>query len=65
MSVPSWETLIANLRILEIDRKYDTLGRIKRPKRLRSNVNFKKELGYGKSKSNDDGAGRKVPRRGG
>ena len=65
MGVPSWSRLIADLRILEVRREYDTLGRIKTKKRLRSDVNFRKELGYGQSESHDDGTGRKVPRRGG
>jgi hypothetical protein len=58
MSVPSWEQLIADLRILPVDREYDTLGRIKTKKRLRSNVNFKKELAYGQSQEHDDGHGK-------
>jgi len=65
MGVPSWSRLIADLRILEVRREYDTLGRIKTKKRLRSDVNFRKELGYGQNESHDDGTGREVPRRGG
>ena len=34
MGVPSWSRLIADLRILEVDREYDTLGRIKVKKRF-------------------------------
>jgi len=60
MSVPSWSQLIADLRILQVDREYDTLGRIKTKKRLRSDVNFRKELGHGQSQKHDDGSGRKV-----
>ena len=58
MSVPSWETLIADLRILEVDREYDTLGRIKTKKRLRSDINFKKEISHGQGQKHDDGHGR-------
>ena len=63
MSVPSWSRLIADLRILEVDREYDTLGRIKTKKRLRSDINFRKELGYGQSKKHDDGSGREIHRK--
>jgi hypothetical protein len=63
MSVPSWSRLIADLRILQVDREYDTLGRVKTKKRLRSDINFRKELGYGQSQEHDDGSGRKVHRK--
>ena len=63
MGVPSWSRLIADLRILEVDREYDTLGRIKVKKRLRSDVNFRKELDCGQSQEHDDGTGREVHRK--
>ena len=38
MTVPTWEQLIENLRILEVDTKLDSLGR----KDTKKNVNYGK-----------------------